>query len=66
MRKTLMTVVLMLALCCPAAFAGEMNTPPVAPGQQPNSMQELNIDGDTAATDGLMQAVLDVIFSVLP
>lgn len=67
MRKTLMTVVLVLALCCPAAFAGEMNTPPVAPGQQPNSMQELNIDGDTAAaTDGLMHAVLDVIFSVLP
>jgi hypothetical protein len=66
MRKTLMTVVLMLALCCPVAFAGEMSTPPVAPGQQPNSMQELNIDGDTVATDGLMQALLDVIFSVLP
>ena len=66
MRKTLMTVVFVLALCCPVVFAGEMGTPPVAPGQQPNSMQELNIDGDTAAADGLMQAVLDVIFSVLP
>jgi hypothetical protein len=61
-----MTVALMLACCCPVAIAGEMSTPPVAPGQQPNSMQELNTDGDTVATDSLMQAVLDVIFSVLP
>ena len=66
MRKILMTVALMLALCCPA-FAGEMNTPPVAPpGQQPNSLHELNIDDETVATDILTQAVLDVIFSVLP
>ena len=66
MRKTLMTVVLMLALCCPAAFAGEMGTPPVAPGEQPNSMQELNMDGDPVATDSLIQAVVDLIVGVLP
>ena len=65
MRKTLTTVALMLALCC-TAFAGEMGTPPVAPGQQPNSTQEQNTDSSTVATDSLMQAVLDVIVSVLP
>lgn len=67
MRKTLMTVALMLAFCCPVAIAGEMSTPPVAPpGQPTNSTQELSADGDTVATDSMMQAVLDVIFSVLP
>jgi hypothetical protein len=65
MRKTLMTVALMLALC-PIAFAGEMGTPPVAPGQQPNSTQEQSTDSNTVATDSLIQAVLNVIVSVLP
>lgn len=65
MRKTLMTVVLVLALCCPVTFAGEIGTPPAAPRQQSNFMQEKSLDGDTVATDSLMQTMLDVIFSVL-
>lgn len=64
MRKNLMTVALMLALC-PVAFAGEMSTPPVAPPQA-NYTQEQSADSYTVATDSLIQAVLEVIFSVLP
>jgi hypothetical protein len=66
MRKILMTVALMLAICCPTAFAGELSSPPVAPGPQPASTQEQNTDSDTVATDGLIEAVLDVIISALP
>jgi hypothetical protein len=62
MRKTLTTVALLLALCC-TAFAGEMHTPPVAP---PDSTQAQSADSYTVATDSLIQAVLDVIVSVLP
>jgi hypothetical protein len=64
MRKTLMTVALMLALCC-TAFAGEMHTPPVAP-DPPDSTQEQSTDSNTVATDSLIQTLLDVIVSVLP
>lgn len=62
MRKTLTTVVLMLALC-PVAFAGEMSTPPVAP---PDSTQKQSADSDAVTTDTLIQTLLDVIVSVLP
>jgi hypothetical protein len=64
MRKTLMTVTLMLALC-PVALAGEMGTPPVAPPQT-NSTQEQSADSYTVTTDSLIQTLLDVIVSVLP
>jgi hypothetical protein len=64
MRKTLMTVALMLTLC-PVAFAGEMSTPPVAPPQM-NSTKEQSPESNTVATDSLIQTVLDVIVSVLP
>jgi hypothetical protein len=64
MRKTLITVALTLALC-PIAFAGEVNTPPVAPEPQMNSAQEQSTD-DNILTDNLIRAVLDVIVSVLP
>jgi hypothetical protein len=63
MRKTLMTVTLVLALCC-TAFAGEMHTPPIAP--EPDSTQAQGADNNTVATDSLIQTVLDVIVSVLP
>jgi hypothetical protein len=64
MRKTLMTVALMLALC-PVAFAGEMGAPPVAPPQT-NSTQEQSADSYTITTDSPIQTLLDVIVSVLP
>jgi hypothetical protein len=64
MRKILMTVALMLALC-PVAFAGEIGTPPVAPPQT-NSTQQQSVDSDTVASDSLIQTLLDVLVSVLP
>lgn len=79
MRKTLTTVALMLALCC-TAFAGEMSTPPVAsqcctavagemgtpPVAPPDSTQAQSADGNAVVTNSLIQAVLNVIVSVLP
>lgn len=65
MRKILMVAALMLGFCS-SALAGEMHTPPIAPDPQPNSAQEQSSDTNTSATNSLIQAVLEVIVSVLP
>ena len=61
MRKTLMTVTLLLAIYC-TAFAGEMGTPPIAPLRS-DSTQEQGTDSYAVET---VQAVLDLIVNFLP
>ncbi len=65
MRKTLMAAALALGLCC-STLAGEMSTPPVAPDPPPGSAQAQSTPDDAGAADSLIQAVLDVLVSVLP
>ena len=74
MRKTFCASVLVLALCS-SAFAGDMSCPPVAaPGDIPNPPLAVGDMGcppsaaqspDGQATDGLADAALNVINSVL-
>lgn len=65
MRKTLTTAALLLALSCPAS-AGIMHTPPVTSEPTTDSAPDRSADSNTVATESLIQAVLDVIVSVLP
>lgn len=64
MRKTLLTAVLILALCC-TTFAGEMHTPPIAPATQPTVTAAGEI-GTPGISDSLTQIALKLLASVLP
>ena len=67
MRKTLGASVLMLVLCGPA-FAGDILCPPGAAPPPPNGMQAEETtggEGETGVADGLTEAVLSVLESVL-
>jgi hypothetical protein len=65
MRKTLTTVALVLALCCPV-FAGEMNTP-VAPAPPPNEPASATHEPTTGneITNSTTTIILEVVLSLL-
>ena len=58
MRKTLTTVALLLALCCPA-FAGLMHTPVKSDSEPPPQSTQETTDGDIQ--NGLVQLALNLI-----
>ncbi|HZI19777.1 MAG TPA: hypothetical protein VEY09_14395 [Pyrinomonadaceae bacterium] len=67
MRRTLTTAALVLALTCPT-FAGIMHTPVAAPPPPPPPSEEgsvTNAEPETGATDGLTEAALSLLRSVL-
>ena len=76
MRKTFCASVLVVALCG-STFAGDIGTPPIAPGDIPNPPSATQMSGEqtidgwigtgapSPTADGLTDAALTVLNSVL-